>query len=160
MPALLCDLLPSLGLAHCTIQAQVFCWHPMINDDSCAITALAITISSCQLICWTKPIQKKMKCTRSKNVLWSFCCQAGIKSANSRLNQAFQVVLKFNDSPSVCIKMIRGCNVMRPYLQRGARSGRCSYYSCRNLGERSPAGYIDLFRSSAERKTGFLMNNT
>lgn len=89
-----------------------------------------------------------------------FCFEAGMKSANSQLNQAFEMVLKFSDSPSVCIKTIRCWNVMRLYLQRSTHCRRCSAYSRRDPCERSPAGYIDLLRSSAERRTGFLMNNT
>lgn len=95
-----------------------------------------------------------------KYLLILSCFEAGIKSANSQLNQAFKMVLKFNDSPSVCIEIIRCWNVMRLYSQRSTHCRRCSDYSCRNPCERSPAGYIDLLRSSAERRTAFLMNNT
>lgn len=71
-------------------------------------------------------------------------------------------MLKFSDSPSVCIKMIRRCNLMRLFCSRARAVERCTDNSWCSLCERLPAGYIDQFRSSAfsSQRTGFVMNNT
>lgn len=85
-----------------------------------------------------------------------------LKRRNSQLSQAFKTVLKFNDSPSVCIKMIRRGNLMRLFCSRARAVERCRDNSWCSLCERLPAGYIDQFRSSAfsSQRTGFVMNNT